>query len=113
MTPDRACTCDRATAGGPYRAGDCVFCWHWHNSPELRRAFGDTGGPGPASPPAPPAPPPPTPCAHEGPVVSWATCVCESKHVRQCLHDEGPDLCVRGPSADPAVRSCAGCPLRG
>jgi len=60
--------------------------------------------------------PQPLPCVHEGPVATACTGCgpgAELRHVRQCLHDDGPDLCVRGASADPAaVRSCGGCPLR-
>lgn len=55
-------------------------------------------------------------CGLEGPVVEYAPCQCEQKHVRQCLYD-GPDdrygdRCVRGLlSAEiPGIRSCQLCP---
>lgn len=54
-------------------------------------------------------------CPHEGPIVQWANCNCEAKHVRQCLHpDAEHDLCTRGPNSgkDTNVVSCEGCQLR-
>lgn len=122
----RPCTCDRHRPGFPWGPGDCVLCWTWHNREGFRAAFGHAGAV--AEPPrvegsrvtAAPGPPPPCqppPCPDEGPVVESATCNCadpESRHVRLCLSADpsAPDKCVRGPSADPAVRSCAACPLR-
>jgi hypothetical protein len=55
-------------------------------------------------------------CKFLGPIVEPCTSPCGSeraaKNVHRCDHDDGPDKCRRGETADPeAVRSCADCPL--
>jgi hypothetical protein len=64
------------------------------------------------------------PCPFEGPIVEYAGCKCEMKHVRYCTAEpsdalrligvmewDGPERCVRGQSCNPQVASCFKCQL--
>jgi hypothetical protein len=105
------------------RAAACLLCWLSLHDPDPRVRAKLGGGewvPPPVPKPRPAGrkfspgrvtPPTRPPCPHEGPVVTWATCGSDARHVRQCLHDDADwDLCTRGPN-NGGAQSCRACPL--
>lgn len=92
---------------GPFRPESCRICYHYLVTPGYKEEMdrrNDDGQPSNVA---------PTncmeiasTCRHELPVITWANCGCEGKHIRGCVVH---DLCTRGPN-NGSVKSCNNCP---
>lgn len=110
----------------PAPVAGCRVCELYETSPEHRRVWDrvDTVAAveqkalATAAAAGEPVPPPARvalACVHEGPVIEWAPCDCESKHVRVCLHPEQGsqiDLCTRVTLYGAILQGCDRCAFR-